>query len=44
MWGCRPAGGRPVYDAAINVARDRLVFNLAERTGNIWMTQLPDLP
>jgi len=28
----------PLYPLEINVARDRLVFNLAERTGNIWMT------
>jgi hypothetical protein len=23
------------------VARDRIVFNLGEHTGNVWMTELP---
>jgi hypothetical protein len=25
------------------VARDRIVFNLGEHTGNVWMTELPHL-
>ena len=25
----------------IAVARDKIVFNLGEHTGNIWMTELP---
>jgi hypothetical protein len=31
-----PHMGRPA------VARDKIVFSLAERTGNIWMMQLPE--
>jgi Tol biopolymer transport system component len=32
--------GRSVFtSASISVARDRMVFTLAERTGNIWMAQ-----
>ena len=26
----------------IAVAPDKIVFNLGEMTGNIWMTQLPE--
>jgi hypothetical protein len=28
----------------IAVARDKIIFNLGEHTGNIWMTQLSPLP
>jgi Tol biopolymer transport system component len=28
----------------IAVARDKIVFNLGEQSGNIWMTQLPRIP
>ena len=28
----------------IAVARDKIVFNLGEHTGNVWMTQLPKTP
>jgi len=27
-------------DLSISVARDKLVFNMGERTGNVWMTRL----
>jgi hypothetical protein len=32
-------GARSVY-GSISVGRERMVFSLAERTGNIWMAQL----
>jgi Tol biopolymer transport system component/tRNA A-37 threonylcarbamoyl transferase component Bud32 len=30
-----------VVSQALSVARDKIVFNMGEITGNIWMTQLP---
>jgi hypothetical protein len=30
-------------EPSVAVARDRIVFNLGEQTGNIWMTPLPHL-
>jgi hypothetical protein len=30
----------PFYPLDLSVARDKLVFNLSERTSNIWMTTL----
>jgi hypothetical protein len=32
--------GDPLY-TGMSVARDKLVFSMTERTGNIWMTGLP---
>jgi hypothetical protein len=32
----------PGVDLDISVARDRLVFNMAETTGNLWQAQLSD--
>jgi eukaryotic-like serine/threonine-protein kinase len=31
-----------IGDLGISVARDKIVFNMSERTGNLWMTNLDD--
>jgi hypothetical protein len=35
-------GARAVYDASTSVGSGRIVFTLAERTGNVWMAQWRD--
>jgi WD40 repeat protein len=32
-------GARQVSSAAVSIGRDRIVFDMAERTGNIWMAE-----
>jgi Tol biopolymer transport system component len=31
-----------IEQCRLSIARDKIVFSLAERTGNIWMTELPE--
>jgi hypothetical protein len=31
-------------DLDISIAHDKIVFNLGELTGNIWMTELAEKP
>jgi len=31
-----------IPDLGLSVARDKLVFNMTERTGNIWTFKLPE--